>query len=208
MEFLFKDLSNDYIDIQNMKIEDTLCKHVIGFINSNGGIDFLSSKERLVYEASHKIGYDRALWGYGTGIYKDYETNRAVQLHSILKMIYKGFKRCFRVVIDKEGVPWIDNLHSGIRDIIVYDNDVTIENVPHYIVDMSKDTPIIVSNGVTFDSITNIKGAIRASKARVERVSEEIKEVNHTIKEFMSLHHINKETVGVTDEMIEKYKLL
>ena len=33
MEFLFKDLSNDYIDIQNMKIEDTLCKHVIGFID-------------------------------------------------------------------------------------------------------------------------------------------------------------------------------
>lgn len=206
MEFTFKDSSTEYKHIQNMKIEDTLCKHVMGIINPNGTIDFLSSKERLVYEASHKLGYDNTLWGYGDGTYKDYDINRAVQLHTILRMIYKGFNRCFRVVIDKEGIPWVDNLHSGIRDIIVYGNDIKIGDMPHYIVDMSKEIPIIISNGVTFDSIINIKGAIQVSRKRVQRINKEIKDVNYTIKEFIDLHNINRETIKVTDGIIKKYK--
>lgn len=60
-------------------------------------------------------------------------------------MIYKQWNRPYRIVIDYNGALWIDNLHSAIRDIIVYGKDTKILDTQFYLIGLSAIPPIVVN---------------------------------------------------------------
>lgn len=204
MDFIYKEEPVGYEYVLKRQIKDTLCKHTMCYIE-NEELKFFSNKAKRVFEASRDIGYNWTLWGYSSKSYLDYDRNRIGQLHTIMRMVYKRFTRGFRVVIDKDGTPWIDNLHSAIRDILVYGEDVKICDVDYYIIDLFNDLPIVTSNGILSDSIKEIKDAISVGYDRLSRISSDIKNINYTIGEFMSEHHINKYECGISDDMIKNY---
>lgn len=117
-DFIYTSDYSKYKEILKTPIIKCVCKHIM---NLDG------EKAQQVFIASNKIGYNKCVWGYGMKIYENEEENRLIQIHTINKMICKGFIKPFRVVIDEAGVPWIDNLHSALRDIIVYGKEVTLE---------------------------------------------------------------------------------
>lgn len=186
--------------IEELKIIDMPCKHVLS-------LD--STKAKSLLEASHKIGYDQVMWGYGSGIYQNSEENRIIQINTIRRMIYKGFTRGFRIVVDSSGYVWVDNLHSAIRDIIVWGHDVRIGDVPHYVVDLSSEiVKVMGDRNYISDSLQDIYGAISVSYKRDRRTSDEVRQVGYTIGEFMNENAISRESINLSETIYAQYMAL
>jgi len=185
------DCENDYI--KRLKIGDTICKHLL-LLNSD--------KSKRIYEMSVERGLN-ILWGFGIGTYKNPEVNRELQLENIRRMIYK--QRCspFRIVISKEGHMYIDNLHSAIRDILVFGEDVTIGEVPYYLIDTSYGIPVV--EGYIHDSVKDIHGAVGCALRRQKYMYDEYIKLGYTIKEFMDENKINRDSVNLPNSKYEDY---
>lgn len=196
MQFRYTDVSTKIYDaISEKRIIDCPSKHVLR-LNSE--------KARELQKESQKQGYSR-IWGYNYGLYRDEEKNRNAQLYTIARMIYEEAKMPFRVVINQAGTPWIDNLHSAIRDVLVYGDSVKIKDVPHYIVDMSGDIPVVcdVKNSINME---DIKGAVRCAMKCDRRINDNISSINYTIGEFITENEITREELGINSELFEEYK--
>jgi len=156
-----------------------MCKHVL-FLNS--------TKACKVYKESVKIGYDKVIWGFGSGIYKRPRDNFIVQKHHIERMIYKNRVIPLRIVIDSKcGAIWLDNLHTAIAYIKLYGEYVALKDIPIYIIDLRQDTPIIVDiNGTVRDSVTDIVRAIATAYDRDSRVSKELVKINYKLRDFLN----------------------
>lgn len=183
MEFVFTDSTNGYERYFSLKIKDCICKHVLSLNQP---------KAQKVYHASSGIGYEKVIWGYGSGLYKHPELNRTAQICQIQKMIYKGIYNPIRCVIDKNSVLWIDNLHGAISNILTKGDDVKLEDCQIYIVDMRNDIPKIVDvrSSVIFDK-NAINGCLKNAQDRINRISLELYEINYTIGEFMKDNRIS-----------------
>lgn len=189
MEFQYTDSMGRYQELLGMPLASLRCKHVMSL---------LSPKALKQYKYSLETGYPQAVWGYGCGIYKDPEANWEIQVHTIRRMIYKGFCRPFRVVIDSEGIPWADNLHSAIRDILVFGEGLELMGARFYIVDLSGPMPVVADAGGSLSrNLDDIQGAIRSAMERDSRVDGRIRDVHYTIGEFMDENGINREAIGL-----------
>lgn len=197
MKFIYTNDYSDYTYVLEKKIVDCHCKHVMSLE---------SVKAQEVYNESKNIGYNHVIWGYGSGLYKNIDSNRTVQLHTIGRMIYKGFNRQFRVVIDKYNTIWVDNLHSAIRDILIFGEDITFGETKCYIVDMRNEIPIVVDvDNTVSNNIIDIEGCIKASQERCERTSKKLQEINYTIREFMEDNDITKNTLNIDEKYFNEY---
>ena len=199
MDFTYTENIAPHQKYLEAKLTDCLCKHVM---------DLSSEKAKAVADKSIRIGYPQAIWGYGSEIYKNPEEDRIIQLQTIRKMIYKQWNRPYRIVIDYNGALWIDNLHSAIRDIIVYGKDTRILNTQFYLIDLSDIPPIVVNYKNNLDpSLKNVKGAILASVKRANRANGDIRNIGYTIGEFMQENKISKDAINLSENHYRNYRL-
>lgn len=198
MNFYYTERTAPYEALFETPILGLRCKHVMSLS---------SPKVKALYEASVDIGYQKVLWGYGCGIYEKESENRSIQIHTIREMVYKSFTNPFRLVLDNAGVLWVDNLHSAIRDVFVYGEDIMLKDASFYLVDFTKDIPTIVNrNNCLRDSLSDVKGAVMSGLDRQRRTSDKVREVNYTIREFLKDNHITKDSLNLTKEQFEQYR--
>ena len=194
MEFIYRDSFNmeQYREYLNRKAVDCLCKHVCRITNP---------KAKALILASEAIGYPKASWGYGEGLHLHPEQNRLIQINRIQVFIYDRIVHPIRLVIDKEGEVWIDNLHSVLTQILCRGRDLELYAMPVYIVDMRGDIPKIVDGYHLIDfNREKIIRMLEFSRLRCERVSSEIKAIGYTIGEFMADNEINREALTLPSE--------
>lgn len=189
MDFIYTDNQEDYTYVLETRISECRCKHVLSVENP---------KAVRVKELSEKIGYEAVQWGTHENLTEDMEVCRQVQLFRIQRMIYKDIKNAMRVVIGKKNDIWIDNLHTSIAAIITNGSDVKIKDIKCYIVDMGASIPVVCDiNGSVRKNVMDIQGAVRASEARLSRVSTELLELNYTIGDFIKENRLTREHMTI-----------
>lgn len=196
-EFTYTENADRYDPLFSQKLVDLRCKHVLRHD---------SEKAKDLYRRSNRFGYPQVVWGYGAGIYRNEDANRIIQIQTIRRMIYKQLTQPFRLVIDDGGVLWVDNLHSCIRDILVYGTDVRLRDTRFYLIDLARYCPIVVNRGDTLSrNLDDIEGAIWSAQKRNSRTNPQIRQVNYTIGEFMAENEITTEALQLPPEMYDAY---
>lgn len=197
MEFIYSNEYDAYQDILDKKVVDCLSKHVMRME---------SDKAKQLYECSRKIGVPQIIWGYGDGLHKDIEMNRIIQIGCIQHLMGHKEVKPLRVVIDTNGIPWVDNLHTVVRTILLHGEDITIADCNPYIADMSKSMPKVVSvKGSMHSDVKVISGAIRAATRRMNRIHSDMYKINYTIKDFMEENEINKDALTISSSRLYGY---
>lgn len=159
MNFIYNEITNiSEIEINtyllDTKLTDIQSKH---FIN-------LGNNEKL-NELSAKVDYKYSVFG------SNHNSNVLEEKNRIINMSQSSCERPLRFVIDSFGRIWADNTHWCIAYILKYGYDVTIADVPAYIVDFRKDIPTIVNiKNTVYDSVSNINNAISCAKEIQNRV--------------------------------------
>lgn len=198
MDFVYLEDYADYEQMLDVRIKDCICKHVLRLG---------SDKANKVYQISESIGYQKVIWGYGQGLSVFPTRNKTINMWKMQAMIYDGVIRPVRLVIDKNGVLWVDNLHTAIKDILVLGDDTKLSDIIVYIVDMRTSPVTVVSiNDSVVKNFNAIVGAIKSAKDRLERVSSELYDVGYTIGNFMEDNEITLSEFTLTSEQIDKYK--
>lgn len=152
-EFIYKE---DIIDktILHTKVTDLECKHVVSLLASD------------VYNASKKAGYQNVVLG----------SHRNGTLESESKIIEDMqkdvmFNRPIRVILAKDNRLWCDNTHSAIAYVKRFGTNITIEEIPFYLVDIRAEIPIVISvNKSILPNVEHIKNAIACSLRINQRI--------------------------------------
>lgn len=201
MNFEYTSSVAGYENYLTSRVCENFCKHVCRPY---------SLKAQRVVSISNSLGYTQVFWGYGEGYYSDIEKNRIIQISRIQRFIYDSNVRSIRVVIDKDGDMWFDNLHSTLAHVLCrggIDNADKIKtyDLPVYIVDMRNNIPKIVDmyRLVEFDR-EKISGMISVSEKRCGRVSAELKQVGYTIGEFITENGISWNSLTLDKEVYTK----
>lgn len=198
MEFEYHDsFDGCYMKYLGMRTGSCLCKHVCRVMDD---------RTRALLEASERIGYTHVTWGYGECLHTDTECNRLVQISRIQTFIYNGFVRPIRLVIDRDGDIWIDNLHSAITHMLCRGTDITLGSMPVYIIDMRHSVPVIMDGYhlIEFDRV-KIGRMLTVSRHRCERVSSEIKAIRYTMEDFMKDNDITRNALTISPGCYEDY---
>lgn len=191
MEFLYTDNFDHYMSYLSQPAEEGLCKHVLRNVNN---------KTRNLVTASEAIDYHHVWWGYGQNLHTDPERNRLINIGIIQKIIYDCHIHPVRLVIDREGWLWADNLHNTIANILCRESGVSFLSMPVYIVDMRGPIPKIADKYHVVDlDREKLKGLLIVSQNRINRVSPQIRKVNYTIREFMNDNDINIGALTLSD---------
>lgn len=195
--FLYTDDYTEYIKMLDVKITDCLCKQVM---------TLNTKKAQEVYMEAQKVGNQKVIWGYDQNLSAYPAKNREAQIMSIQRMVFDLFNRAIRVVIDKTGVLWIDNLHTAIKDVIVYGDDHKLIDSNVYIVDMRNDIPKVVDiDGSVSDSVFDITNAVACSVKRVKYITPELYKIKYTIGEFIADNKITRESLTLDEKKYKKY---
>lgn len=165
------------------KLTDMYCKHMVRIDNNN-------TKANKLLQESRKIGYDICEWG----LHRGYPSSPQHHMGIIRKMEKDNYNHTVRIVICKydfyeEPIIWIDNLHSAIKYIREYGRDVKLQDIPFYIVDISKyDSPSICGyNHFLKNNYENILGAVSCAYKRFSRSnSKELIDVHYTIEDLLN----------------------
>lgn len=197
-------LGESYLDeYEDMPIRDMPCKHVMS----------LSSEKAMeLFRASVAIGYDKVVWGKGSGICLDEDWNRKAQLHEIQRIIYKKRIHPVRVVVDNDvdspwndiRVVWIDNLHNAIAHILCNDC-CRLRDIPHYIVTRNKAYGVEIIDPYHVVDLSRVSGLMDCAMVRLSRSGEDIARVGYTISDFMSDNRISRDVLTIADEYYPEY---
>lgn len=158
------------LSIQNYlstKLKDVESKHVA----------FFNSKTKIFFELSKKANYNNTILGIHRNATIQNEYSR------IKNMSESTCFRAVRFVITRDDRIWSDNTHWTLAYLLKYGMDVTIMNIPMYIVDFRQDTPIIFDKDSTvFDSLFDIKSAIASAQRIQERLDRGWRPCNFSYK--------------------------
>lgn len=199
MKFIVSDnVASDYRDVLRLALRDCNCRRVI---------KIESDKSKKLYDLL-KDRPTKVLWGYEDNLVY-FNNNRFLQfMVSIQNMlIFKDFKP-FRIVIDKCGYVWIDNIQVATKDMLITDMGVTIGELSFYIVDLRGDIPVIAgANGTISNDLQDIAKAIELSEKHFgDSMPMEAREVNYTLKEFLEENGVTKNMITVSPETVAEYK--
>lgn len=199
MDFIYTENLGRHAGLLSLKLKDFPCKHVM---------DVSSRKAQALLDASLNLGYNETLWGFGEGLYLRGDENRLAQLHIIRRMVYKQCMRPFRVVIDRSGMPWIDNLHSAIRDILVFGDGITLSDAMFYVIDVSGRTPVAIDVGDSLsDNLSDIQGAVDVARKRDMRTDDAVRRIGYSIGDFLSDNNITRAALGLDAQILHGYQL-
>ena len=156
----------DLSSILEMRLVDLYCKHMIR-------VDYdKESKANRLLSASRTIGYGYCEWGS-----HDYSRSNVFHHLGIIEKMEKDrYNHAIRVVLCKypfsdKVIVWTDNLHSTIKYIRQYGEEVKLKDVPFYVVDLSLlSHPIIsaVDMKVLRPRLSAIVGAVSSAYFRYE----------------------------------------
>lgn len=141
-------------EIMKFKLKDLECKHII------------NTTENPIYNASVHAGYQYVVFGSHRNGTLESENHIINQMAND-----KCFYRPIRVVLAKDNKLWCDNTHSAIAYLRRYGMEISLCDIPFYLVDVSRNTPIIVSIDQTV--IPNIE-AIKKSIDCALRINERL----------------------------------
>lgn len=148
--------SSQYNEIFSQRLVDTQAKHIA----------YIDSKTEHLHKLSIAVEYNIDIIGSHRNTVLEDERQR------ILNMKNSDCLRAARFVICEDGRIWADNTHWTISYTMRFGNDVTIRDIPAYIVDFRSSIPTIVEHGnVLFDSMFCIKSAIACAKRIQDRVN-------------------------------------
>ena len=199
MKFIVSDnIESDYRDILRLALRDCNCRRVIKTD---------SDKSKKLYDLL-KDRPSKVLWGYEDNL-AYFNNNRFLQfMVSIQNMlIFKDFKP-FRIVIDKCGYIWIDNIQVATKDMLIRDMDITIGECGHYIVDLRGEIPVVagVMGALSNDLLDIAKAVDLAEKHFGDSMPDEARELKYTLKEFLDENGVTKNMVTVSPETIAEYR--
>lgn len=179
-------INNDDISeaLLNMKLTDIFCKHVIR--NSNNDVQ---TKAGRLYIESCKLGYEICNWGLHVGHPSDIQYH----INSIVQMEKDKCNHAIRIVVCKYDfcdtpIVWIDSLHSTIKYIREYGENVKLRDIPFYVVDISDyNNPYIHGyKGSLRERYEDILGAVSCAYKRFRRSnSKELIKIEYTVKDFL-----------------------
>lgn len=200
MEFIYKDydtsIDKEYLEILNKPLLSCICKHVMGLS---------SEKAQRVFTESNRIGPSKSIWGMSQRLHLKPEINRISQISVIQTMIYKNRINPVRIIIDKSGTPWVDNLHTAIANILVHPDGMTLGNMSIYMVDTRTSPYTIVSfNDSVRLNRSDIKGILDSAEKRLLKISAELININYTLEEFLDDNAINRECFTLEDNYFNK----
>lgn len=167
MQFSYKEINNicdneNMSHLADMKLLDVQSKHFV-----------LTSKNSCLNELAIKVNYKYPIFGSNHNAIITEEKNRIVNMSKSL------CERPVRFVIDNFGRVWADNTHWCIAYILKYGNDVTIGDIPMYIVDFRHHIPEIINvNNTVYDSTSHIKNAIICAKEIQNRIDQGWRDVD------------------------------
>lgn len=168
-----------------------------------------SEKAKMLLEASSEIGYPGCMWGYTSAYLKDPEVNRVCQMFTIHKMLQKGISNSLRVIIGKKNDIWLDNMHTAIRNVLIYGYNVKLKDINMYIVDMrNPQIPVVVNyNNSLNSSLDDIKAVVDRGENRMNRTKGRVRDINYTACEFINDNNITIESfMNSLDTYRSKYK--
>lgn len=144
----------NYLSTKLMKVES---KHVA----------FLNDQSKIFFELSEKVNYNNTI----LGIHRHATIQN--EYFRINNMSKSACLRAVRFVITKDERIWSDNTHWTLAYVLKYGMDVTIVDIPMYIVDFREDVPTVFDkNGVVFDSLFDIKSSIASAQRIQERLDK------------------------------------
>lgn len=144
----------NYLSTKLMEVES---KHVA----------FFNDQSKIFFELSEKVNYSNTILGFHrhASIQNEY--------FRINNMSKSACPRAVRFVITKDERIWSDNTHWTLAYVLKYGMDVTIMDIPMYIVDFREDVPTIFDkNGAVFDSLFDIKSSIASAQRIQERLDK------------------------------------
>ena len=198
MDFYLSNGPVPHPDAMETRLVDFPSKHVLSLSSEKAG---------RLWDASLASGYPEAMWGYAAGIHRDARTNRAIQLQTVRKMVYQPFIRPFRMVRDSSGTFWPDNLHSAIRDILVFGDGVKLSEVPFYLIDLSGGVPKVYSHmGALSDSVVSIRAAVESARKRDRRATDAVRAVSYRIADFLADNGIDRDALALPDPVYGAYR--
>lgn len=167
----------------NMRLADMYCKHMV---KSNYCKD---SKANKLLAASCKLDYPACEWGF----HLSHASDIVYHINLIERMEGDGYNPIIRIVICKydfcnKSIVWVDNLHSSIKYIRQYGEDVKLRDIPFYVVDITNfDNPVISGY---FDNLRksykDILGAVSCAYKRFERSNlKELIDVHYTVGDLL-----------------------
>ena len=197
MKFTITDEMQNYSDILRMPLQKCLCRRVI---------KIESDKSKKLYDLLKNT--TNALWGYEDNL-KFFDNDRFRQfMVSVQNMvIFKDFKP-FRIVIDKVGNVWIDNIQVATKDLLISDMGITIGECGHYIIDLRGDIPVVAGSiaALSSDLMDIMKSVELADKHFGDSMPDEAREIKYTLSEFLKDNGVHKGMVTLSEETIASYK--
>jgi len=166
-------------NIMKLKLMSLLSKHVF---NLNSPKAF-----RLMSE-SIKTGYEYSLWGVVKTHMQDFHYNMDI----ILKMEKENYCHPLRVVACRYAFSdrvylWCDNMHSAIMYIRKYGADVTLKDIPFYIVYVNEGNVINICDckEVVREDAVSLQGLSECSVKRFRRSDNiDLLNVGYTVEDF------------------------
>lgn len=154
----------NYLSTKLMEVES---KHVA----------FFNDQSKIFFELSEKVNYNNTILGFHRHATIQNEYFR------INNMSQSACLRAVRFVITKDGRIWSDNTHWTLAYILKYGVDVTVLDIPMYIVDFRENVPIIFDkNGAVFDSLFDVKSSIASAQRIQERLDKGWRPLNLSYK--------------------------
>lgn len=175
----------------------------IGSFRSKHVLSCASGRAQALFSASLPLS---PMCKWGAGLFPTDEENLAAQVHTIRQMVRQKHMQPVRIVIDRFGNPWADNLHGAIRDLFVFGDGATFLDVPCYLVDLTKDVPLVVNcrQGLSAN-MAHIQGAVEAAWKRDSRVDEAVGAARYTIWDLLLDNGITKESLYLPASAYQAY---
>ncbi|KZN63318.1 hypothetical protein N478_03450 [Pseudoalteromonas luteoviolacea S4060-1] len=155
--FLYEESETTLLHLTGFKLTDLECKHV-------AHTDCERSK--LAKELAELVGHKYCILGsHRPQKHTSIEQQICYEKSVIKEMVNCGPTRPIRIVLTEDKRVWSDNNHTTVAHILSRGKEVSIEDVPHYIVDFRGESPVIISiNCSVLNSVIDIKSAIASAQ--------------------------------------------
>lgn len=161
----------------NLSLKDMMCKHVLK----------VGEREQRLIEESKLCGYDWCKWGTHSG-------NTSAEYHKniINTMIKDNYNHSVRIVrcryhFSDRDYYWVDNLHSTIKYMKQFGKDITLRDIPFYIIDLTGKDAVVYGYREFFKTdLFSVVGAIESARQRVIRSnSEKLVSIDYRVSDFI-----------------------
>lgn len=170
----YKEYIKSNKDIQEMKISELECKHIL----------FKNEDNKIFADLADKVGYKWVLFGSHRGLK---EGRAEFEIARINDMAKSASSRAVRIVKTSNGKYFADNTHWILAYLKRFGGNLKLKDIPFYLVDFCQSIPIIVDvNNSVIKKHEDILNAVNAAGDVEERIEKGWRPDNivYTIRQF------------------------